>query len=359
MEYQSDYVSARNAYNNAYNFCITSGSEVYAQICLGCMSYIFFQTGEWKKALEICAEVLQNKVSPAGSKNAALGISGLIHAFRGQSKSAEKYLNKSYQFAKKIRNNIVFFSISWGKALIADLENDTEKMLTNYYEILELWKSFDERHDSIPMLMWGANTFSKNNQEKELITCIENLSIISNETSNPEALSALAFSLGEHSVLSSKYEEAIEKFNQSLLHQEKIFVPYEKMFIEYRLGNILIETGNNKKALEHLLSSYNISKNLGIRPYSSRISVLLSKLGYKTDERVRSDKFDPSKSNHLTKRQNEILKLIGDGLTNKEIADRMFLSTRTVDMHVSHILERLNCRTRTEAISKAKEMKII
>ncbi len=51
----------------------------------------------------------------------------------------------------------------------------------------------------------------------------------------------------------------------------------------------------------------------------------------------------------LTRRQMEVLRLLGEGKTNKEIAQALFRSPHTIKLHVAAILERLNLRTRTEA----------
>ncbi len=55
----------------------------------------------------------------------------------------------------------------------------------------------------------------------------------------------------------------------------------------------------------------------------------------------------------LTKRESEILKLLAEGLTNKEIAQRFSLSPRTVDTHVERVLSKLNATTRTRAVAAA------
>ena len=57
----------------------------------------------------------------------------------------------------------------------------------------------------------------------------------------------------------------------------------------------------------------------------------------------------------LTDRQLEILRLVAAGLSNAEIAQRLVVSTRTVDHHVSAILAKLGVPTRREAAAKAAE----
>jgi DNA-binding NarL/FixJ family response regulator len=47
------------------------------------------------------------------------------------------------------------------------------------------------------------------------------------------------------------------------------------------------------------------------------------------------------------------------GLSNQEIADRLFVSTSTVKTHVSNVLAKLDASRRTEAIANAKRLRII
>jgi DNA-binding NarL/FixJ family response regulator len=57
----------------------------------------------------------------------------------------------------------------------------------------------------------------------------------------------------------------------------------------------------------------------------------------------------------LTNRQLQVLKLIADELTNNEIAHRLFISSKTVEHHISTILSKLNVQSRQEAAVFARE----
>jgi len=54
----------------------------------------------------------------------------------------------------------------------------------------------------------------------------------------------------------------------------------------------------------------------------------------------------------LTKREKEVLKLIGEGLSTKRIADKLFISINTVETHRRHLLEKLNVKNSMELIKK-------
>ena len=61
----------------------------------------------------------------------------------------------------------------------------------------------------------------------------------------------------------------------------------------------------------------------------------------------------------LTRRQLEVLHLVSQGRTNREIASTLYVSPRTVEMHVGDILAHLDCHTRTEAVYKASELRLL
>lgn len=56
---------------------------------------------------------------------------------------------------------------------------------------------------------------------------------------------------------------------------------------------------------------------------------------------------------NLSKREIEIIRYWGDGLTNKEMADKLFISTRTVESHKNHIMQKLNFKTSIDLLKFA------
>jgi DNA-binding NarL/FixJ family response regulator len=61
----------------------------------------------------------------------------------------------------------------------------------------------------------------------------------------------------------------------------------------------------------------------------------------------------------LTRRELEVLRHVSIGRTNREIAQELFISQRTVDMHVRNLLSKLDCRSRVEASHRAGELGLL
>lgn len=68
------------------------------------------------------------------------------------------------------------------------------------------------------------------------------------------------------------------------------------------------------------------------------------------------ERFEPDPTQKLSKRQLEVLKLLGEGKTNAEIAKTLFRSPHTIKLHVSAILKHLNLKSRTQAALLASKL---
>lgn len=61
----------------------------------------------------------------------------------------------------------------------------------------------------------------------------------------------------------------------------------------------------------------------------------------------------------ISKREYEVLLGISDGLSNKEIGEKLFVSESTIKTHVSNLLSKLDAKRRTQALQIAKDLNII
>ncbi|MCB9305819.1 MAG: response regulator transcription factor [Lewinellaceae bacterium] len=111
--------------------------------------------------------------------------------------------------------------------------------------------------------------------------------------------------------------------------------------------------------------------------YIGLIAVLFTVVGIWAGRKLTAKKThpDPSRSNgtgadlrpkpeileHLgiTPREMEVLELVAQGLSNQEIADRLFVSLNTVKTHASNVFGKLDAQRRTQAIQKAKELGLL
>ena len=80
-------------------------------------------------------------------------------------------------------------------------------------------------------------------------------------------------------------------------------------------------------------------------------------INFGTTKKVTTEK--ETKFVHFTNRENEVLKLICDGLSTKEISNKLYISIRTVEGHKSRIMDKLNAQNTANIIVQAFKNKLI
>ena len=109
--------------------------------------------------------------------------------------------------------------------------------------------------------------------------------------------------------------------------------------------------------------------DLSLEAYLGIVAVLFTGLGVWAGLRltrrkaITATEFTPSEPERqrlgISKREYEVLSLIALGLSNQEIAEKLFVSLNTVKTHSSHLFMKLDARRRTEAIRRAKELRLL
>jgi DNA-binding NarL/FixJ family response regulator len=90
--------------------------------------------------------------------------------------------------------------------------------------------------------------------------------------------------------------------------------------------------------------------------YSPLISEIMLKSYIK---KAKSKKKDEINLDEISKRELEVLKMLAEGIPNHEIAEKLFISIRTVESHKSHIMQKLELHTTAELVKFAIRHKLI
>jgi DNA-binding NarL/FixJ family response regulator len=114
----------------------------------------------------------------------------------------------------------------------------------------------------------------------------------------------------------------------------------------FRDGRALLAAGDRAAARDRLESAVEAADRIGAGLVTTWAAELLSGAGL-TGARRRS----PAAG--LTDRERQVLDLVAEGLTNGQIAERLFISRKTASVHVSAILRKLGVASRTEAAVQA------
>ena len=91
------------------------------------------------------------------------------------------------------------------------------------------------------------------------------------------------------------------------------------------------------------------------------LGVVLSKMFQRSPSSPNTEAINEQaiKSSGLSKREYEILELMAQGLSNKQIGEQLYISESTVKTHVSNVLSKLNSSRRTQAVQIARDLNIL
>ncbi len=119
----------------------------------------------------------------------------------------------------------------------------------------------------------------------------------------------------------------------------------------FRLAAVELRTGDRTGAAEHLEQAREAAVELGAALLVRRVDALVAS-AYLVPGGGSARGRGPEE---LTRREQQVLELIAEGLSNGQIGQRLFISTKTVSVHVSAILRKLGVASRTEAAVRARD----
>jgi DNA-binding NarL/FixJ family response regulator len=359
LEHTGDYPAARETYDEAFGFCAANALDPIGQLCLACLTAVLRQSGDWDRAVALCRQVIVSTEATVHARAVATGMLGSILGQRGQGRRARPLLLESLTLARRIELAAMELLSTWGLAIVDQAEGATESAAGHCRAILERWRGTEDRHYAIAPLRWATTFFGESGDGDGTRTCAAALAQIAADAGQDEAMSALAHALGETALLDGSAEQAAGQFVRALVLLKGVDAPFDRAESERRAGAALALCGRRDEAVEHLVAAHRTARRLGARPLVERVAVSLADLGEQAERRLGRRAAAQAANGSLTRREVEVVRLVAMGHTNREIARELFLSPRTVEMHVASILLKLDCRSRADAARRASELGLL
>ena len=353
LEYAADYAAAVDAYESAFELCQAHGLTEFAQTCFVCMSPAMRLMGNWDRTLEICAAVLADESSSLFTRRVAEEESGLIFALRGDRRRARGPLRRAAEFGRA--NGIFGIEVgaTWGLAVVAALDEDDDTARHVVSRLVESCQSTQEGHYALPALRWSASFLSERGDVAGVSACHRVLATLATSIGSSKVLSALAHAGAELAMVEGDSDQAGAQFSRSVDLLKDITAPYDQANTQLRWGQSQAALGDAEAAIATLSSAYRTARQLGAKPLAGRCAAALADMGESVDRRLGRLATRTLEAVALTRREQEILRHVADGKTNREIATELFLSTRTIDMHVRNLFTKLDCTSRVSAVQEA------
>ena len=173
----------------------------------------------------------------------------------------------------------------------------------------------------------------------------------------PIVQAELATAEAEWSRLHDGHGGSPDRWHEAVRHWEKLSFPYPAAYARRHLAEaLLLRAEGAGLAARELAAACDTAIMLGAGPLLRSVQALAERARIPLDGPAPAPQTESA--GNLTKRERQVLTLLADGLSNRRIANDLFISEKTVSVHISHILAKLGVTNRTEAAAAARRIDI-
>ena len=313
-----------------------------------------FRRGHWGAALADAAEAarLARETRTTPLMTFALAVLAHVEAAMGRRDDARAHGRESVQLADMLGGPAI--SVYGLNALALDALGAGEvEAATELYD--RVHRTTQKLHTQRGVVQYGADrveALARLGRTDEAFQALEEFA--DRLGGGRWALAALARCRG---ILADKTAE--HHFQTALSHHMHDGQPFEKARTQLCYGERLRRDRRRADARELLGEALDVFERLGATPWADRARVELRATGGAAAEGGAAEKEAVAAAGleELTAHELQIARLVAYGMTNREVAAKLFLSPKTIEYHLSQIYRKLDLRSRTQLASlMASEM---
>jgi DNA-binding NarL/FixJ family response regulator len=163
-------------------------------------------------------------------------------------------------------------------------------------------------------------------------------------------LAELARLRGELELARENPDQAVRHLREALELADAAGAPYETALAAMAEGRALRSLGRGTEATTSIRAAVEVFTRLGAQPSLDQATALLDGVGVPPAPRA------SVRGPGLTPQEIAVSRLVRKGLSNREIATELFLSTKTVEFHLRHVFMKLGVRSRTQLVARSAEL---
>ena len=356
-----DYVAARATLEDAVDFCAQTGEEGMRRFCTSCLSYVLWRTGEWDRAVEL-AQVVRAEEADDPFAHAYAAITwGSVEVARGHVRRARPLLAAASAYSSRVGSLPpgLTASLELAVARLDLLCGNADAASDRCRRALADAEAGPPDTRDTALLRWASALFAARGLDQQTRACASVLGRVAAAYPHSEARAAAAAALGEVALRDGDEAAAASYFGHAVQLLGEVELPLEEAQVQLRAAAACSAAGDRDQAVDRLVAAYRIARRLGAQPLAAEAADSLEALGERVDTRLGRLAAAHVRVGGLTRRELEVVRHVAVGRTNREIAESLHLSPRTVEMHVRNALSKLECRTRTEASSRAIALGLI
>lgn len=208
------------------------------------------------------------------------------------------------------------------------------------------------RTEQVAALEMAVRSHAKLGQLEPARAAAADLAAIAAMVETPALRATSLVAAGLAAAAAGEHEPASHLFQDAAYILDAGGAGYEAARVRIDLARSLAALGHPTAAVAETAAALATLEAIGAAGEVRRARKLLARLDAQGARPGRSAAYR-ARANALTRRQREVLALVADGLSDRDIADKLCLSPHTVHRHVANVLDRLGVSSRTAAVARA------